>query len=146
MHRRRTRDQIDPAGLIGPGGLNAMDLEPVRSTGQNFRAARRIWTSCYEGTCMETVEAEGSGAISSSAFCEFYDQAARQVFGYLARSVMGNRSVAEDLTQETFTAVVVAAQAGRPEAYSMPWVMGAPRHKLIDYYRRIATDDRHSRA
>jgi RNA polymerase sigma-70 factor (ECF subfamily) len=89
------------------------------------------------------VAAEGSGkAISPVAFAEFYDDAAKRVFRYLARSVLGDRSIAEDLTQETFTAVVVAAQAGRPEALSLPWVMGVARHKLVDHYRRVARNDR----
>ena len=94
---------------------------------------------------MEIVEAEGSGAISPVAFAEFYEHAAKQVFRYLARSVLGDRSVAEDLTQETFAAVVVAAQAGRPEALCLPWVMGVARHKLMDHYRRVAREDRQIR-
>ncbi len=80
---------------------------------------------------------------SPAAFAEFYDRAGREVFRYLARSVLGNRAAAEDLTQETFAAVVVAARAGRPEALTMPWVMGVARHKLVDHYRRVARDERH---
>jgi RNA polymerase sigma-70 factor, ECF subfamily len=76
------------------------------------------------------------------AFAEFYDQAAREVFRYLARALLGDRATAEDLTQETFAAVVVAARTGRPEAHTMPWVMGVARHKLVDHYRRRARDER----
>ena len=75
-------------------------------------------------------------------FAEFYDQAAREVFRYLARALLGDRAAAEDLTQETFAAVVIAARTGRPEALTMPWVMGVARHKLIDHYRRAARDER----
>ncbi len=78
-----------------------------------------------------------------AAFAEFYDHAAREVFRYLARALLGDRAAAEDLTQETFTAVVIAARAGRPEALTMPWVMGVARHKLVDHYRRAARDERH---
>ena len=81
--------------------------------------------------------------ISPATFGEFYDQALDEVFGYLARSVLGNRAVAEDLTQETFAAAAVAARDGRPEALTMPWVMGVARHKLVDHYRRMARDERH---
>jgi RNA polymerase sigma-70 factor, ECF subfamily len=80
--------------------------------------------------------------ISPAEFSEFYHRAAEEVFGYLARGVLGNRGAAEDLTQETFAAVGIAAKAGRPEALTMPWVMGVARHKLVDHYRRAARDQR----
>ena len=80
---------------------------------------------------------------SPAAFGEFYDHALDEVFGYLVRAVLGNRAVAEDLTQETFAAAAVAARAGRPEALTMRWVMGVARHKLVDHYRRMARDERH---
>lgn len=75
-------------------------------------------------------------------FADFYDQAAHDVFRYLARALLGDRAAAEDLTQETFAAVVIAARMGRPEALTMPWVMGVARHKLVDHYRRAARDER----
>ena len=55
----------------------------------------------------------------------------------------GRFDEAEDLTQETFTAVVVGVMAGRREALTMPWVMGIARHKLIDHYRRAARNEQH---
>ena len=76
------------------------------------------------------------------AFAAFYDQAAPEVFRYLARALLGDRATAEDLTQETFAAVVIAARNGRPEALTMPWVIGVARHKLVDHYRRAARDER----
>lgn len=86
--------------------------------------------------------AEEVPVISPAAFGEFYDHALDEVFGYLARSVLGNCAAAEDLTQETFAAAAVAFRAGRAEALTMPWVMGVARHKLIDHYRRVARDER----
>jgi RNA polymerase sigma-70 factor, ECF subfamily len=77
-----------------------------------------------------------------AAFAGFYDHAAGEVFRYLARALLGDRAAAEDLTQETFAAVVIAARSGRPEALTMPWVMGVARHKLVDHYRRVARDER----
>ena len=76
------------------------------------------------------------------AFAEFYDHAAPEVFRYLARALLGDRAAAEDVTQETFAAVVIAARTGRAEALTMPWVMGVARHKLVDHYRRAARDER----
>lgn len=57
-------------------------------------------------------------------------------------SLLGDLASAEDLTQKTFTAVVVAAREGRSEALTMPWVMGVARHKLVDHFRRIPHDER----
>jgi RNA polymerase sigma-70 factor (ECF subfamily) len=85
---------------------------------------------------------EDSSKCLPPAFAEFYDQAAREVFRYLARALLGDRAAAEDLTQETFAAVVTAARSGRPEVLTLPWVMGVARHKLVDHYRRAASDQR----
>ena len=84
-----------------------------------------------------------SPVCSPAAFAEFYDRSAREVFRYLARALLGDRTAAEDLTQETFAAVVVAARDGRAEVLTMPWVIGVARHKLIDHYRHAARDERH---
>jgi RNA polymerase sigma-70 factor (ECF subfamily) len=115
-----------------------------RENGWKLPATRRFSRLCYDVTDMKVVATvEGATVISSTAFAEFYDHALDEVYGYLARSVVGNRSVAEDLTQETFAAAAVAAKAGRPEALTMPWIMGVARHKLVDHYRRTARDERH---
>ena len=92
---------------------------------------------------MEVVTDGESPLVSPAAFIDFYDHAAPVVFRYLVGCVLGDRSTAEDLTQETFAAVVAAARSGRREATTMPWVMGVARHKLVDHYRRSARDDRH---
>jgi RNA polymerase sigma-70 factor (ECF subfamily) len=93
---------------------------------------------------MKGVAIEREAPLASpAAFAEFYDRAAPEVYRYLARSVLGNRATAEDLTQETFAAAVLAVRAGRPEALTLPWVMGIARHKLVDHYRRKARDERH---
>jgi RNA polymerase sigma-70 factor (ECF subfamily) len=88
---------------------------------------------------------KGNGAvlITPTAFGEFYDRAAKDVFAYLVRGLFGDRATAEDLTQETFAAVVVAVRSGRSEALTMPWVIGVARHKIVDHYRRVARDARH---
>ena len=79
---------------------------------------------------------------SSDACAQFYDRAFGEVYRYLCRAVLGNRALAEDLTQETFASVVAAARAGHAELESMPWVIGVARHKLIDHYRRSESEQR----
>ena len=75
-------------------------------------------------------------AVPPDPFAAFYDRAFGEVYRYLSHAVLGNRALAEDLTQETFMAIAGALNDGRAEAQSMPWVMGVARHKLIDHYRR----------
>jgi RNA polymerase sigma-70 factor (ECF subfamily) len=86
---------------------------------------------------------DGAELNTPTAFADFYDRAAKEIFAYLVRGLFGDRATAEDLTQETFAAVVVAARSGRTEALTMPWVIGVARHKIVDHYRRVARDERH---
>ena len=85
---------------------------------------------------------ERGRAASVEAFRRFYGDASTVVYRYFARATLGDRATAEDLTQETFTAVMVAARAGRVEALTMPWAMGIARHKLVDHYRRVEREQR----
>jgi len=89
----------------------------------------------------------GGGAVrtqvpSLEAFRRFYADASSVVYGYFVRATLGDRATAEDLTQETFAAVVIATRAGRAEALTVPWVMGVARHKLVDHYRRVERERR----
>jgi len=76
---------------------------------------------------------------AASALLELYDEALPVVYGYFMRRC-GDRGTAEDLTSETFLAVLqtarAAARAGDPPPIAMPWLMGVARHKLADHYRR----------
>lgn len=50
---------------------------------------------------------------------------------------------AEDLTQETFEALLAAFQRGTPIENPRAWLLGVARHKLVDHFRRA---DRRKRA
>ena len=80
--------------------------------------------------------------MSPDACAEFYDRTFAEVYRYLCRAVLGNRALAEDLTQETFASVVAAERAGHAQLQSMSWVIGVARHKLIDHYRRDGSEKR----
>jgi RNA polymerase sigma-70 factor (ECF subfamily) len=58
------------------------------------------------------------------------------VYGYFVHRCGGSATVAEDLTQETFLAVVVELNRGRRVKAPIAWVYGIARHKLLDHYRR----------
>lgn len=79
------------------------------------------------------------------ALLELYDAALPHVYGYLL-SRCGRTALAEDLTAETFLAVVDAVRKEDPPALSVPWVLGVARHKLADHWRSQARDDRSLRA
>jgi RNA polymerase sigma-70 factor, ECF subfamily len=80
--------------------------------------------------------------MSAAACAEFYDRAFDEVYRYLCRAVLGNKTLAEDLAQETLISLVSAERAGRAQLQSMPWVIGVARHKLADHYRRTESENR----
>jgi RNA polymerase sigma-70 factor (ECF subfamily) len=65
-----------------------------------------------------------------------YDDALPQVYGYLLARC-GHRTLAEDLTAETFLAAVDA-----DGAVSVAWLIGTARHKLVDHWRRREREER----
>jgi RNA polymerase sigma-70 factor (ECF subfamily) len=92
---------------------------------------------------VEIVNRSERGRVASlDEFRRFYADASTVVYRYLVRATLGDRATAEDLTQETFAAVMLAARAGRSDALTIPWVMGVARHKLVDHYRRMEREQR----
>jgi RNA polymerase sigma-70 factor (ECF subfamily) len=69
---------------------------------------------------------------------ELYDRALPEVYGYLIARCP-DRSLAEDLTSETFMAAVTAP-ATSPMTVS--WLIGVARHKLVDHWRWQARQQR----
>ncbi|HVX43443.1 MAG TPA: sigma-70 family RNA polymerase sigma factor [Mycobacteriales bacterium] len=69
-----------------------------------------------------------------------YDTALPDVYGYLL-SRCRDRSLAEELTSETFLAAVTEARRERVHV-SVPWLIGVARHKLADHWRRAAREER----
>jgi RNA polymerase sigma-70 factor (ECF subfamily) len=67
---------------------------------------------------------------------ELYDRALPEVYGYLLARC-GQRSLAEDLTAETFLAAVDACRRRPPAELGVPWLIGVARHKLVDHWRRL---------
>jgi RNA polymerase sigma-70 factor (ECF subfamily) len=80
-------------------------------------------------------EAESLG-LDPSAFRAFYDEALPRIYGYFLHRVGGAVPVAEDLTQETFLAVVSELRKGRRVEQPVAWAFGIARHVLIHHYRR----------
>jgi RNA polymerase sigma-70 factor (ECF subfamily) len=70
-----------------------------------------------------------------------YDTALPQVYGYLLPRC-GSRTLAEDLTAESFLAAVAAVRKPDAPALSIPWLIGVARHKLVDHWRRQEREER----
>jgi RNA polymerase sigma-70 factor (ECF subfamily) len=78
-------------------------------------------------------------ARSRHDFIALYESSVRDVYSYLISRV-GDRSTAEDLTQEVFMAGVARADAG--EDVGVPWLIATARNKLVDHWRARAREDR----
>lgn len=85
-----------------------------------------------------------AAADAGAGLLALYDRGLPDVFGYLLARC-GQRSVAEELTSETFMAAVDAVRRGAGTV-SMPWLIGVARHKLVDHWRAQAREERSLRA
>ena len=82
-----------------------------------------------------------SGVSAGRQVLALYDSALPEVYGYLLDRC-GDRYIAEDLTSETFLAVVRAERLPGSGPMSVPWLIGVARHKLADHWRRRYRDER----
>ncbi len=72
---------------------------------------------------------------------ELYDTALPHVYGYLLARCR-QRTLAEDLTAETFLAAVSALRKPDAPELSVAWLVGVARHKLADHWRRAEREQR----
>lgn len=84
-------------------------------------------------------------AAAQESLLAVYDLALPQIYGYLLRRC-GGRTLAEDLTAETFLAAVDAVRKPDPPRVDVAWLIGVARHKLVDHWRRVAREERNLRA
>jgi RNA polymerase sigma-70 factor (ECF subfamily) len=84
----------------------------------------------------------GSGDV-----LEAYRAHLERVFGYLLYRTLGDRMLAEELTQEVFVAYATAVSRGRAIRDTQGWLISVARNKLVDRIRRDARPPRslHSR-
>ncbi len=79
---------------------------------------------------------------SEDAFRAFYERALPRIFGYVFHRCGGDRTVAEELTQQTFTEAVRQSRAFDGRADPLTWLTAIARHKLADHFRRLDNDER----
>lgn len=86
-----------------------------------------------------------AAADHGRALLDEYEAALPEVYGYLLHRCR-NRSVAEDLTAETFLAAVSSIRRGAVRRVTVAWLVGIARHKLVDHWRRLDREQRNLRA
>lgn len=81
-------------------------------------------------------------AVNDQQLLEVFDRAMAEVYGYLLRRCR-SRSLAEDLTSETFLGALDSIRRGYGEEVTVAWLIGIARHKLADHWRREEREQRH---
>ena len=71
----------------------------------------------------------------ADAFAVLYRRHNHRVYSYLMSRV-GHREDAQDLTAQTFLAVLESLPMYRGQGNFVGWMLGIARHKAADYYRR----------
>ncbi len=71
-----------------------------------------------------------------NAFRSWYEATLPGVYAYLYARTDGDPALAEELTQQTFVAVLDAHRGFRGDAEPMTWVFSIARRKLADHYRK----------
>jgi len=72
---------------------------------------------------------------------DLYDEALPEVYGYLQRRCR-NTTIAEDLTTEVFLGAVESINRSVVVDVTMAWLIGIARFRLVDYWRRVESDER----
>lgn len=77
---------------------------------------------------------QGTGAsgdvMSPAGFSAFYRAHLATVYGYLYRLAGSDRSLAENLTQDTFVALTRELRKGRPECADVRWLLTVARGRV----------------
>jgi RNA polymerase sigma-70 factor (ECF subfamily) len=71
-----------------------------------------------------------------------YRETVREVHRYLSKLTAGDRALTEDLTQETYLAMVRALPRAGPGVLELPWLMTTARHAFLQRLRAEGREDR----
>jgi RNA polymerase sigma factor (sigma-70 family) len=83
---------------------------------------------------------EGSGVLVLEDVAEFYTSRRRSLLGQ-AFAIVRNRALAEDLTQETFTRLVVEVKSGSTIQSAVRWTSAVLRNLALNHleHRKVAS-------
>ena len=99
---------------------------------------------------VETTLADGMDELQKAladdaAFDTWYRRTLPRVYSYLVSRSGGDVALAEDLTQQTFTAAIDQRSRYDGRSDTVTWLCGIARHKLADHFRAIERDERRQR-
>jgi RNA polymerase sigma-70 factor, ECF subfamily len=97
-----------------------------------------------------TVESDGVDELrkalaDDAGFESWYLRSLPRVYSYLVSRSGGDVALAEDLTQQTFTAAIDQRSRFDGRSDTITWLCGIARHKLADHFRAIERDERRQR-
>lgn len=83
-----------------------------------------------------------SALSDESRFREWYDHALPVVFGFVHARCGGDRTLAQDITQDAFVEAVRCRDRFDGRSEPVTWICGIARHRLADHYRHEQRDRR----
>jgi RNA polymerase sigma-70 factor (ECF subfamily) len=93
-------------------------------------------------TVEDSVDELQRALADDAAFDSWYRRTVPRVYSYLVSRTGGDVALAEDLTQQTFTAAIDRRSRYDGRADTVTWLCGIARHKLADHFRAIERDER----
>jgi RNA polymerase sigma-70 factor, ECF subfamily len=122
------------------GGCRPRTTAAARREGRDSTSERdRDATVLAEAEVAATFRAT---LADEAAFRSWYEAALPRVYGYLFERTGRARSIAEELTQETFVELVRSRRRFDGRSDPMTWVIAIARHKLADHFRGLAREER----
>lgn len=84
---------------------------------------------------MKSLESHGATRSGVEELRTIYRETLDSVFGYLLMHTGGDRTLAEDLTAETYLHATRHVHRGRGEEVTVQWLKVVARRRLIDHWR-----------
>jgi RNA polymerase sigma-70 factor (ECF subfamily) len=112
------------------------------STFFGFDAKDSVPLERSSGVIVGVEGASSARVVSREEFLGCYFATVAAVHGYLLRASCGDRPLAEDLTQEVYSAALVRARDGDAGVLALPWLRATARNKLVDHFRRVERERR----
>jgi RNA polymerase sigma-70 factor, ECF subfamily len=130
--------------IVQPGrGDLRCPLLPAHSVDQLHDAETRDMSA--QTTVANGVDELSTALADDAGFESWYRRALPRVYSYLVSRSGGDVALAEDLTQQTFTAAIDQRSSYDGRADTVTWLCGIARHKLADHFRAIERDERRQR-
>ncbi len=98
-------------------------------------AIREITVTELEGSKLGAEAAEQAFHMDEQSFRVFYEATARPLWSYLAR-ILGSRSLADDLVQESYFRFLRAALKSRDEGHQKAYLFRIATNLARDHWRR----------